>query len=341
MLDHKIPPARAHLQKLETKFSDLTDKHAVVGSTSTATYLFALRAWIAENKIPVGAEVIVSGLCPSSIVLTLLDLDLVPVFADIDADTLQVTAKTVAAANSMLTAAVFIEHFGGYPAPMDEIWNWCKSRQYMVMDDASQCLPTVYKTWECGDWPSDMTFFDFHSNSLFPGGEGGVVCTRSDILARACAVQRRVDVWKDEDGEIRGYKAFLAEPKAHAIATGVSGITQSHNKRSMIWGMYQRAFDLDGVYLPWEDSSDIKQSFSNYTLRLESGREYLAQGLAKRGITVPRQINPIYNMDIWKLPKPELPVLEEFIANEVRLPVSHTMNLIEVQQIIEAVKRIA
>jgi dTDP-4-amino-4,6-dideoxygalactose transaminase len=341
MLDHKIPPARAHLQRLETKFEDLTEKHAVVGSTATATYLFALRAWINENKIPVGAEVIVSGLCPSTIILNLMDLELVPVFADIDADTLQVTAKTVAAAKTDKTVAVFIEHFGGYPAPIDEIHGWCKARQFTLMDDASQCLPTEYKHWECGDWPSDMTFFNFSGNRLFTGCDGGVVCLESDILARACATQRRQDVWADEDGEVRGYKAFLTEPKALQIMNALGGIVAAYNKRSMIWGMYQRAFDLDGVYLPWDDSADVKQSCSHYALRLESARDYLVQGLAKRGIAVPRPIKPVYKMDIWKLPVPQLPVLEEFIVNEVSLPISHDLNLIQVQQIIEAVKRIA
>lgn len=342
MQDHKIPPARAHLQSLESKFQDLTGKHAVVGSTSTATFLFALRAWITENKIAEGAEVIVSGLCPSSIIINLLDLDLVPVFADIDGDTLNVTAKTVAAVKSDKTVAVFLEHFAGYPAPIDEIWDWAKARHYTVMDDASQCLPTAYKRWECGDWSSDMTFFSFSGNRLFGGCEGGVVCCESDILARACAVQRRVDVWKDEDGEVRGYKAFLTEPKAHQIITGLQGMKAAHNKRSQIWGMYQRAFEaLDGVFLPWDDSKEVQQSFSHYALRLESARDYLVQGLQKRGITVPRQIKPVYKMEVWKQAAPTLPVLEDFILNEVSLPISHDINLVQVQQIVEAVKRIA
>src|SRR5271166_5392473 len=107
MQDHKTPAARSHLLNLEKKFSDLTGKYAVVGSSAPATNLFALRAWAHEHKIAEDAEVIVSGLTATSTVLDILRAGLTPAFADVDADTLQLTLKGINQAKSMATAAVF------------------------------------------------------------------------------------------------------------------------------------------------------------------------------------------------------------------------------------------
>jgi perosamine synthetase len=256
-----------------------------------------------------------------------------PVFADVDPDTLQITLKSLVATRTDATVAVFVEHHAGYPAPLDEILAWAKTRQLAVFDDASLCLPTVYKTWENGDWPTDITFFHI--------GGGGVACVRSSSLASACAKQRRVDVWSEAENEVQGYRAFLPEPKALELCNQLQSTLAAYARRNIIWGMYDRAFDaIDGLYPPWGDSKGITQSCMSYSIRLESTREHLAKNLTKRGIAIPRKIVPIYEMDLWTAAKPDLPVVEEYVTNQITLPIAG-IDLVEAARVIEAVRKLA
>lgn len=319
---------------IEKKMEEMTGKFTLSMCSTTAAQLCGLRAWMDLHKIPKGSEVIVSGLELSSGAMNCIQVGLVPVFADVDPDTLQPTIKTIQAARTEKTAGVLITHYAGYPCAIDDIWEWCKVRRYFLMDDASQCLSTVYKKWVAGGWPSDIT--------LFSMAQGAVMCFKDESLAK-CATDHLLEaVWKEEvNDKIRGYMAELQEADAQVFSRTLSEMSDHYVRRARVWDMYSKALEsVDEATLPWGDSKGIKQSCVSYPLRLEARRDTLITELKAKGHQIPRPYHPIYKMSIWALPRPTLPAIEDFVATSVNLPIHPHMTMIQTQQIIDIVKRV-
>lgn len=323
---------------IEKKFEEMTGKYALSLCSTTAAQLCGLRAWMDIYKIPQGAEVIVSGLELSSGTLNILQVGLVPVFADVDPDTLQPTIKTIQAAKTDKTVAVFVTHYAGYPCPIDDIWEWCKIRRYFLIDDASQCLSTIYKKWITGGWASDMTLFTFMDGYA----HGAVVCFREETVAK-CAVDHLLDaVWKEEqEHQVRGYAPELTEQDARYFTTTLASTAEFYVRRARVWDYYTRNLEsLDEATLPWGDSKGIKQSCMTYPVRLERCRNDVFDEFRRLGYGMDRPYVPIYERSIWKLPKPELETIKEFSKTAVGLPIHQNISMVQAQQVVDIVKRV-
>jgi dTDP-4-amino-4,6-dideoxygalactose transaminase len=230
---------------IEDIFHSLTGKAAVALQKSDDAVLYGIRAWREVHKIPLGSNIIVSGLDTTPMLAAVVAAGLRPVIADIDADTLQPTVKTLQAAKIDNTVAVLVKHFAGYPCSMDEIWAWCKARRYMLMDDMSHCVPTRYKTWQNGSWPSDMTYAAFDA--------GSVLCSPDQSVIKI----------------VRSFSRHVPETfQGLARRYDQSYVQWSYERRKAIWEQYTKAFeDIEELELPWEDSKQIKQSRHFYVMR--------------------------------------------------------------------------
>ena len=105
-----------------------------------------------------------------------------PRFADIDAETWNVSAATIARAATDRTQVVVPVHFAGLPAPVGEIRNALGPGVAMV-EDAAHALGARSDgepVGSCGH--SDMAVFSFHPVKAITTGEGGVVTTRKGEL---------------------------------------------------------------------------------------------------------------------------------------------------------------
>jgi len=340
--------------QLEKWFHDSTKKTALAASSATAAQLIAMRAWMDVRKIKPGSKIIVSGLTFASTVLNCLHLGLVPVFCDIDPDTLQPTVKTIQEAKCPDAVAVLVTHYAGYPCSMDEIKTWCNQRRMFLIDDAAHCLPTTYKKWEAGAWPSDITFFSFYATKTVACGEGGMVVIQDEEIARIAKQYRLHGMSRDTfdrykstsasweyDIVVEGYKANLPDILAAIALVQLERMHELHDKRIRIWNRYLFAFeDLDQLELPWADSKNVQQSSHLYPLRVEENRNEFMNGLREQGVVASMHFKPFYRMSLWKGEKPHLPVLNDFADRQVSLPIFSTMTDAQVEQVIEAVKHV-
>lgn len=326
---HKALPMGPKAKLIESKFDEMTGKFSLALTSGTAAQLCGLRAWMAVHRIQPGAEVIVSGLELSPMALNCLQVGLVPVFADIDADTLQPTLKTLQAAKTDKTVAVHVTHYAGYPCTIDDIWDWCKVRRYFLMDDATRCLPTIYKKWSNGSWPTDMTTFFLHG--------GATLCVREEAIYKEIDNHRKDGPWQEANPSMRGYHAELTEPDADCILRELSQVQDKYQRRSRIWGMYNKALEMvDEATLPWDDSKWLKQSCQEYILRLDNGRDALVKDSVLGSWTIPRPYCPLYKRSIWTLPEPHLPEVERFMETALSLPMDETLVKGTVDAIVKA-----
>ena len=106
-----------------------------------------------------------------------------PVFADVDATSLNVTPGTIAAALTPATRAVIAVHQAGMPADIDAIHALCDPRGIAVVEDAACAIGSTYRGAPIGGH-SDLVAFSFHPRKILTTGEGGMVATGRDDLAQ-------------------------------------------------------------------------------------------------------------------------------------------------------------
>lgn len=107
-----------------------------------------------------------------------------PVVADVDPDSQNITAGTIAAALSPRTKAIITVHLAGWPCDMDAILDLARERGLYVVEDCAQAQGARYKGRSVGTF-SDVAAFSFCQDKIITtGGEGGMLVTNNEDIWR-------------------------------------------------------------------------------------------------------------------------------------------------------------
>jgi dTDP-4-amino-4,6-dideoxygalactose transaminase len=99
-----------------------------------------------------------------------------PVFADVDENTQNLTDKTIEEVLTPATRAVIVVHQTGVPADLDAIHRVCDPRGIAVVEDAACAIGATYRDRPIGGH-SDLVAFSFHPRKVITTGEGGMLMT--------------------------------------------------------------------------------------------------------------------------------------------------------------------
>jgi dTDP-4-amino-4,6-dideoxygalactose transaminase len=103
-----------------------------------------------------------------------------PVFADVDRDSQNITARTIESVISPRTKAVILVHLAGWPCEMDEIMQLAHCRGIAVIEDCAQAHGAAYKGRPVGGI-GDVGSFSFCQDKIITtGGEGGMLVTNNE-----------------------------------------------------------------------------------------------------------------------------------------------------------------
>jgi dTDP-4-amino-4,6-dideoxygalactose transaminase len=106
----------------------------------------------------------------------------VPVIADVDPDSQNITAETVAAVLSPRSKAIIAVHLAGWPCDLDPILNLARSRGLKLIEDCAQAQGARYKGRPVGSL-GDIGAFSFCQDKIMTtGGEGGMLTTNDREL---------------------------------------------------------------------------------------------------------------------------------------------------------------
>lgn len=153
-------------------------KHAVALSNGTLALDVALKVL----GVGPGDEVIVTPRTFMASVSTVVTAGAIPVFADIDRDSQNITAETIAAVLSPRTKAIIPVHLAGMPCDMDPIMALAKAHGLFVIEDCAQAHGATYKGRGVGSIGHIGAWSFCQDKIMTTGGEGGMVTTNDDAL---------------------------------------------------------------------------------------------------------------------------------------------------------------
>lgn len=167
----------------------------------------ALHAALFSLEIGSGAEVIVPNLTFVSTAMAVVHNGSTPVFADVDANTYNLSAATIARELSSKTAAVIVVHLHGLPADMDPIIQLCHSKGIKVIEDVAQAPGARYKGRLVGSIGDAAAFSLMAQKNLATCGEGGVLLNRNNKDKNRAELIRLYGE-KIQPGQARKYRSY-------------------------------------------------------------------------------------------------------------------------------------
>ena len=174
------------VKKLEEDWSALFGtKHSITVNSNTSG-LFTVMGAIG---IQPGDEVIVSPYSMSASAIAPLVYGGIPVFADIDEDTLCMSTSSIEKCITPRTKAILVVHIMGHPADMDAIMLLAKKHNLRVVEDCAQAPLGKYKNQYVGSI-GDVGVFSLNYHKHIHTGEGGVIVTNDSDLAFRCQMIR-------------------------------------------------------------------------------------------------------------------------------------------------------
>jgi dTDP-4-amino-4,6-dideoxygalactose transaminase len=278
-----------------------------------------------------------------------------PVFADVDPETGNITAATLAAALTPSTRAVIAVDQGGVPVDLDGIRQLTDPLGIVVVEDAACGAGATYKGRPVGAG-ADIAAWSFHPRKLLTTGEGGMLTTsREDWATRArhlrehamsvSAADRHASVLPaaEEYTEV-GYNFRMTDLQAAVGLVQLGRLPEIVVRRREIAARYQSAIaeitGLRAVQDPAHGTGNF-QSFwvevgDDYPLDREGLLEALAHAdiSARRGIMAAHRQPPYADL----VPDGGLPVTERLTDRTLILPIYHTLTEPEQDRVITVLR---
>jgi len=169
-------------REFEKEFAAWADtRHAVALANGTLALDVALKAL----GIGSGDEVVVTPRTFIASISCVVNAGATPVFADVDADSGNITAQSIAAVLTPNTKAVICVHLAGWPCDMDPIMALADRHGLKVIEDCAQAHGARYKGRSVGSIGHVGAWSFCQDKIMTTGGEGGMVTTNDETLWRA------------------------------------------------------------------------------------------------------------------------------------------------------------
>ena len=238
------------VKKLQTRFAEhMGVAHAHACSSGTA----AIHTAVAAIDPSPGDEIITTSITDMGGLSPIVYQGAIPVFADVDPDTVNVTADSIEARLSDRTKAIIVTHLFGLPCDMGPIMELANARGIPVIEDCAQAYDTRYRGQLVGTFGA-IGCFSLQQGKHITTGEGGLVISNDDALARRCFLYIN-KAWGYGDKNADHY--FLALNYRMNELAGAVALAQlaklSHSvevRRAMAARLSAAIGDLPGVQLP-------------------------------------------------------------------------------------------
>lgn len=224
-------------------------KHVVACASGSAAVHCAIAALDPEP----GDEIITTAITDMGALAPILYQGAIPVFADVDPLTCNVTAATVAARITPRTRAIVATHLFGNPCEIAELRALADEHKIMLIEDCAQSYLATVDGKKVGTW-GDIACFSLQQGKHITTGEGGFVATNDVALARRMFLFVN-KAWGYGDAQPDHY--FLALNYRITELQGAVGLAQLpklqdcvDNRASLAQALTEQIGDIPGITTP-------------------------------------------------------------------------------------------
>lgn len=332
-------------------------RHAVAVSSCTEGLFLSLVAL----GIGPGDEVITTPFTFPATINVILHCGAIPVLADIDPSTFNVSVDKMAEKITPRTKALLPVHYGGQPCDMDAITNLAESNGLVVIEDAATAIGAKYRGRMIGAGTSRSTVYSFYANKVMTTGEGGLVATDDDGLAERVSMLRlhgmSRDAWKRYSKKgawmfnvsMPGYKSNMTDMQAALGLHQLEKLDGFIARREVICAMYAEGMKSCSGIRFQTVAPEVRSSRYLFPILVDDtvlsiDREQVLNALKAENIGTSVHYIPAYAhsglAETLNLKEDDFPATSAVFDSLISLPLFPAMTDSDVQDVIGAVDRI-
>ena len=268
-----------NVEALESELAGyLGCRHAVGVNSGTDALVLALRAL----DIGPGDEVITTPFTFFATGEAIAIVGASPVLADIEPESYNIAPASVAAAIGSRTRAILAVHLYGNPAEMRELVALARAHGLAIIEDCAQSIGAEIEGRRTGSFGDVACFSFFPSKNLGACGDGGLVTTpHDDVARRVRALRAHGSEVKYHNDEV-GYNSRLDEIQAAILRVKLPHLEGWIEARRRLAARYCAGLADAGVALPVERPS-TRCVYHQFTIRADN-RDELRQSLRGAGV---------------------------------------------------------
>ena len=300
-----------NLDKFEKHFQKFVNsKYAIGVSNATSALHISLKAL----GIGSGDEVIVPDQTFAATANSVLQTGAIPVLADIDEDTLNISPESIMKNISKKTKAIIPVHFAGTPCNMKKIIKIAKNNSLKIVEDCAHAIGTHIDEKHVGTF-GDTGCFSFYPTKNITTIEGGMIITNNKKIAQFAQLVRnhginrtlinRYSSGKPWEYDIKnvGYNYRLDEIRSAIGISQLSKIKNLNKKRLNAFQYYNKKLkDIPGLITPIEKNF-LNNSCHLYVIRITQNakisRNQLFYDLQKNGIGSTVHYKPLHKFTLF------------------------------------------
>jgi perosamine synthetase len=265
----------------ERAFAEYIGSAEAVATSSGTT---ALQLALLANGIGPGDEVITT---PFSFIATANAIRLTgatPVFADIDADSLNLSPGAVEAKITSRTRAVLPVHLYGNPCDMQALTRIAHDHSLMLIEDACQAHGATFGSQKVGTFGTGC--FSFYATKNMTCGEGGIITTSDPQVAARARLLRNHGMHRAYLHEELGFNFRMTDLHAAIGLAQLPRLNALNAQRSAHALAYDATLTDTAIRRPTIHPA-AQSVWHQYTLLLPPGRrQIIAERLRRRGVSV-------------------------------------------------------
>jgi dTDP-4-amino-4,6-dideoxygalactose transaminase len=341
-------PKTLALEKLSAKVCEA--KHSFFVTSGTA----AIEIGCLLAKLKPGDEVITPSFAFVSSANAIALRGAKPVFADVDRDTWNISRETIEPLITKKTRAILPVYYGGSAAGSEGLKEICREKKLFLVEDAAQALGAKLGGKPVGS--SDyVSCFSLHDTKNITSGEGGLVMTDSDDLAKKIeiVIEKGTNRQQFFRGQVDKYRwvdmgsSYIASDLLAAVALAqFEKINEITEKRRSICTKIRKGLEIFDGKISWQvipKNIQTNGHVSAFTIdpkiRDEVLKKLKASGVQGIFHYVPLHDSP-YAKEAGYTTEKDLKNTRYISEGLIRLPVFYSMTDNEVEFVIEKTSKV-
>jgi UDP-4-amino-4,6-dideoxy-N-acetyl-beta-L-altrosamine transaminase len=331
-------------------------KYCVAVSNATQ----GLHIAVAALELAGGMEGITTPITFVASANCLISNNLIPIFADIDPQTYNISTKEIEKKLTNKTKVIIPVDFAGQPVDIDAIKQLADKHNLYLIEDAAHAIGSNYADGMAVGCchKADATIFSFHPVKTITSGEGGAITTNNEILYKRLLKLRTIGITKDPtelhqnpgpwyyEMQSLGGNNRMTDIQAALGCSQLSKLPFFKQRRREIVEIYNKAFaNLPHITPPFETES-VDSCFHLYVLqidfeRIRKSRKEIMEELIEKGIGtqvhyIPVNTQPYYIKKFF-YEKNNFSVSEEYYSKCLSIPLYPKMTDEDVEKVFETV----
>jgi perosamine synthetase len=328
-----------YVDRFEIAFAEFCGvRHGVSCTNGTVALHLALLAL----EVGPGDEVIVPTLTFVATANAVRYCGATPVFVDCEPETWNMDPALIEPRITPRTKAIIVVHLYGHPVDMDAVMSLARRHNLFVIEDAAEAHGAIYKRRTVGSMGHIATF-SFFGNKVISTGEGGMVVTNDEGLAKT--VRQLKDQGMDPSRRywfpVVGYNYRMTNITAAIGLAQVEKIEWHIHRRIQVARWYRENLrSVPGV--SWQaEKPYARHVFQFFTIVLDGdaplSRDEVIAHLHPRGIEGRPVVFPIHTLPPYRdqVAGQTFPVAERLASQGINLPTFAGLSRADVDYVCE------